>query len=120
MKDRFVRNSRIINGECEHAIKPLDAIQSPFLISMQQHLCWLDLLSKARSVGLEPVWSSSFVFLLLPVMGISRWLSRDRPAPVVVFQESYDRGQNTIGLEAWPLNARQSEREYVSRLAVLF
>ena len=56
-----------------------------------------DLLSKARSVGLEPVWSSSFVFLLLPVMCISRWLSRNRPATAVVSEQLLlPRWQNAL------------------------
>ncbi len=46
-----------------------------------------DLLNKAQSVGLEPVWVSSFVFLLLPVMMVTRWMARKKPASTAVSEQ---------------------------------
>ena len=56
-----------------------------------------DLVGKARLVGLEPLWASSFVFLLLPVMCISRRLSRQRSTLAAASEQLIlPRWQNAI------------------------
>ena len=43
-----------------------------------------ELFNKARSVGLEPVWSSSFVLFLLPAMCLSRLFGKDKSSQLIV------------------------------------